>query len=474
MCNAPSHGLGSAGPKGSRWVMTELSIGSRCDVMVSDLSQDGAGIGRCGEAVVFVPGALPQERVLARLVHKGQRHWLSQLDQVLVASPERRRPPCSLASSCGGCSLQHLAPAAQARWKGDHVAQALQRIAAINHPVAPLMAAPIDLGYRNRAIIPLERRSDGQVRGGYYRRGSHRIVNLNQCPVLDPRIDALVEPIKADLAATDWPIDRDGHNGGGLRHLALRLGRRSGEMQITLISSHDRLPGLGTLARQWTNRWDGVVGVSLNLQPEATNVLMGPQTRLISGRATVRERFADLEFTIASDTFFQVFTEQAERVVPLLLDVLASADRPGLAIDAYCGIGTYSLPLAAAGWQVLGLEINPRSVDLAQRNAKANGLEQRCAFAACDVAGALAEHLPGADLLFIDPPRRGLDQEVVATILSATPRRLVYLSCNPATLARDLKPLVSSGRMELLLVQPIDFFPHTTHVETLVVLRRRP
>jgi len=453
--------------------MAELSVGGRCEVVIRDLSRDGQGIGRCGEAVVFVPGALPQERVVARLLHRARRHWLSQLDQILEPSPDRRRPPCILASTCGGCSLQHLDPAAQSRWKGDSVEQVLERIAGIRHPVAPALAAPDALAYRNRAIIPLERGSDGRVRCGYYRRGSHRIVNLNRCPVLDRRIDALVEPIKADLAATDWPIDRDCQRGGGLRHLALRVGRRSGEILITLISSHPRLPGLEGLANQWLERWDRVVGVTLNLQPRANNVLMGPQTRLIAGRATILDTFADQQLAIASDTFFQVFSEQAERVVPLLLQALAAHGQPGFAIDAYCGIGTYSLPLAAAGWQLLGLELNPQAVALAQRNAETNGLARRCLFQACDVADALAQHLARADLLFIDPPRRGLDQRVVSTILDAPPSLLVYLSCDPASLARDLKPLVGSGAMDVVLVQPLDFFPHTTHVETLVVLQRR-
>lgn len=453
--------------------MGDLAVGQRCEVRINDLSHDGQGIGRCGEAVVFVPGALPGERVLARLERQARRHWLSQLDQILEASPERRREPCILASRCGGCSLQHLDPAAQARWKQQSLADALQRIGSIHHPVAPLLEAGAALGYRNRAIIPLERLEDGRVRCGYYRRGSHRIVNLNHCPVLDPRIDALVEPIKTDLAGTDWPIDRDLHAGGGLRHLALRMGSRSGEILITLVSSHDQLPGLDAMARGWMERWSTVVGVTLNLQSRANNVLMGPDTRVLAGRGWVHEHFAGLDLAIATDTFFQVFSAQAERVVPLLQQVLARQPQPGLAIDAYCGIGTYSLPMAAAGWRVEGLELNPEAVALARRNAASNGLAALCRFDACDVGDALAERLPQADLLFLDPPRRGLDPAVVKVIGSQPPAQLVYLSCDPASLARDLTPLVNGGPMELQLVQPLDFFPHTTHVETLVVLRRR-
>lgn len=452
--------------------MGELAVGHRCEVLINDLAHDGQGIGRSGEAVVFVPGALPGERVRARLVRKARRHWLSQLDEILETSPERRREPCILASKCGGCSLQHVAPDAQAMWKRTAVANALQRIGGISHPVEPVLAASDPLGYRNRAIIPLERLDDGTIRCGYYKRGSHRIVNLNHCPVLDPRIDALVQPIKADLQATDWPIDRDCHAGGGLRHLALRVGRHTGEVLITLISSHDRLPGLADLAQRWMERWPEVVGVTLNLQPKANNVLLGPETRVIAGQRAIRERFGGHQLEIATDTFFQVFTEQAERVIPVLLEALGKQGEPGIAIDAYSGIGTYSLPMAAAGWRVEGLEVNPEAVLQAQRNAETNGLASLCSFHTCDVADALAERLPAADLLFLDPPRRGLDEAVVSTILANPPRQLLYLSCDPASLARDLAPLVNGGPYAVETVQPFDFFPHTTHVETLVVLKR--
>jgi 23S rRNA (uracil1939-C5)-methyltransferase len=452
--------------------MTEVAVGERCQVEITDLSHDGQGIGRCGAAVVFVPGALPGERVLALVLRRVRHHWSARLDRIDQASPYRQREPCILASRCGGCSLQHLQQEAQEHWKRRSVIDALERLAGISPAVESMIGAPNGLGYRNRAIIPLERDPLGRVRCGYYRRNSHQIVNLNHCPVLDDRLDALVAPIKADLAATDWPIDRDCRHGGGLRHLSLRLGVRTGELLITLISSHAALPGLAELARVWLERWPALVGVCLNLQPLATNLLMGSETRVVAGRGYVNEEFANLTYRIAADAFFQVFTEQAERVVPFLLRELEQAQPAGFAIDAYCGQGTYSLPMAAAGWDVLGLEVSHRAVNLAQQNARDNGLSDRCRFRSCDVAEGLAESLPRADLLFVDPPRRGLAQAVIQTVLQHPPRTLAYLSCDPASLARDLKELVGSGPFSLVLVQPFDFFPHTSHVETLVVLRR--
>jgi 23S rRNA (uracil1939-C5)-methyltransferase len=375
-----------------------------------------------------------------------------------------------VADRCGGCTLQALAPSAQQQWKQQRVATALQRIGGLDAPVRPLLAAPDDLGYRNRAVIPLELR-EGRLRAGYYQRGSHRIVNLNHCPVLDPRLDGLIAPLKADLEASDWPVDRHaGAPDGGLRHLALRVGSHSGEVLITLISAHGDLPGLEDLARFWLERWPALVGVCLNLQPDPGNRLMGAHTRVVAGRGELREAFAGLELMVAADSFFQVHTRQAERVVPLLFEALE--DVQGYLVDAYCGIGTFSLPLAAAGWRVLGLEQQGAAVALARRNAAANDLSDTTCFEEAVVGEVLAERLPGSDALFVDPPRKGLEGPALAAIVAGGPPRLLYLSCDPATQARDLALLVREGGYQLRWLQPIDFFPNTSHVETLAVLHR--
>ena len=446
-------------------------IGERFELDITDLGHDGQGVGRWQERVVFVPGALPEERVAVVVRRVQRRHLEAELQAVLVASPLRRRPPCILAERCGGCSLQHWQDGPQAHWKEQLVVQALRRIGGLDCAVAPLIAPETTLGYRNRATIPLERREgDGQLRAGYYRRGSHRIVNLNRCPVLDPRIDALIAPLKADLEASDWPVDVHLEQEGGLRHLALRVGHHSGEILITLISSHDELDGLEEIAAHWLERWPQVVGVCLNLQPLATNTLMGPETRLLAGRGFVRERFAGIGLSIAADTFFQVNTVQAERLVPLLLESFGPLEGQEL-IDAYCGIGTFSLPLAAAGARVLGLESHLASVEQARANAAANGLN-RASFEQAEVGASLVERLGAIDGLLLDPPRKGLPALLCAAIGATPPATVAYISCNPATLARDLALLTGEGRLRVERVQPIDFFPQTSHVETLAVLKR--
>lgn len=460
-----------------------LLVGAQLELSIDGLSHDGQGVGRIDQQVVFVPGVLPGERVRVRLLHQARRHMVAERLEILESSPDRRRAPCILAERCGGCSIQHLSAQAQAHWKEDRVRQALSRIGGLQVSVLPILRdedegtgeGMVGFGYRNRATIPLERQVDGRLRAGFYRAGSHRIVNMNHCPVLDPRLDALIEPLKADLEASDWPVDANLSGDGGLRHLALRIGRRSGECLITLISSHRELPGLEAMAGSWMERWPEVVGVCLNLQPKATNTLMGPETEVIVGRDWISDGFAGLRFRIGSDTFFQIHPVQAERVVSLLLEVLPSPEAiGGRVLDAYCGVGTFSLPLARAGHHVLGIEQQERSIDQARRNALSNGLEERCRFQAGDVAVLLQESLQGVKALVLDPPRKGLEPAVLAIIEAAPPQVVVYISCDPSTLARDLAQLCrEGGPYRLQRVQPIDFFPQTSHVETVAVLERQ-
>jgi 23S rRNA (uracil1939-C5)-methyltransferase len=443
--------------------------------LVSGLAHDGRGVIRLNDGVAFVEAVLPDERVRVRLQQRSRRRLEAELQERLSAADVRCRPACILADVCGGCSLQHLQIAAQRSWKREKLMETLQRLGGLTDlsgRVPPTLHGGEGLGYRNRAILPLERTEAGRLRAGYYRKGSHRIVNLNHCPVLDPRLDGLIAPLKQELEASGWPVDRHLSGGGGLRHLALRIGHHSGEILITLVSSGLALPGLSERAEQWLRRWPEVVGVGLNVQDRPSNVLMGADTVSVAGRPVLEERFAGLTYSIGPDCFFQVNTPMAERVVPLLLQALPELPG-GRLVDAYCGIGTYSLPLAAAGWQVHGLELAASTLALAEVNARRNRLEGRTRFSAGAVRDLLAEAIHGADALLLDPPRKGLEAGVLTVILAAPPATLLYLSCDPATLARDLASLCGEGGpYRLEQAQPLDFFPQTSHLETLVTLRR--
>lgn len=447
-----------------------LVVRQIAELTITGLSHDGAGVGRLdGGEVVFVPQLLPGERARIQIVARARKHLIGAVLERLHSSEDRRQPPCILADHCGGCALQHQRYDAQLQSKQLQLEQALSRIAQLDLAIEPIVASPDDLGYRNRAVIPLERSSTGVFRAGYYRRGSHRIVNMNRCPVLDPRLDALIEPLKRELDATDWPVDRHLEAQGGLRHLSLRIGAHSGEILITLIASNGAIADLEQRAEAWLQRWPNVVGVMLNLQPEPGNRLFGPNSRLIAGRPWLLERFCGLDFELECDTFFQVNTQQAERVVPLLLEALGPS--PRRVIDAYCGVGSFTLPLAAAGHRLIGLELHPASIARAEQNALRNGLAASVRFVQGTVATLIKEQLAqNPDAVLVDPPRKGLEAAVTQALCQQPVGQLLYLSCDPATLARDLGLLCSNAGYRVERVQPLDFFPNTSHVETLVVL----
>ena len=453
---------------------SEPRPGLTIEVESVDLDRDGKGLARWNNWVIVVPDLLPGERATVQLQQRQRSRWLSRRVELISVSEVRRRPPCILADDCGGCTLQRLDDPAQTRWKEQQIQQTMQRIGGINlAPAAPLVDADRCFGYRNRALIPLKRDQNGRLKAGYFRPRSHKIVNLNHCPVLDPRLDALLEPIKKDLDAGGWPADHDLIDAQGLRHLGLRLASATGDVLITLISSHGQLPGLQDLAQTWVQRWPEVKGVCLNLQPKANNLVLGRTTHCLAGSPTIEEQFCGIKLSLSSTTFVQVNTSQAERIVQRLTDWLSFQCDGGTVVDAYCGVGTIALPLAKAGFHVQGLELNPDSVEQARLNAMHNGLSSRCEFHPGDVADLLASQLENCQALVLDPPRRGLDRRVVASILEQPPEVLAYLSCDPATQARDLKELLAPlGPYELETLQPVDFFPQTTHLESLALMKR--
>jgi 23S rRNA (uracil1939-C5)-methyltransferase len=404
-------------------------------------------------------------------VHVKPNYANGKLHQLLEPSPHRIRPHCIVADKCGGCQWQHIAPEYQQLAKHNLVVQALERIGGFpNPPVAPILTADSSLAYRNKATYPLKRSATGQVQAGYYQKGSHQLINLNQCPVQDSRLNPLLAEIKQDIEQLGWSVYDEHRHQGRLRHLSLRIGRRTGEMLLTLVSTDWNLKNLEVQAQKWLTRYPKLVEVCVNRNPNRTNAIFGDETRCIAGHPYLREEFGGLQFQLRSETFFQVNTEAAEALLDVIVEQLALQGDEVL-VDAYCGIGTFTLPLAQRVRQAIGLEVQPTSVEQAQLNAQLNGIGN-----VIFKAGAVESLLPqlgiAPDVVLLDPPRKGCDRTVIETLLQAKPRRIVYVSCKPATLARDLKLLCQTGSYHLTHVQPADFFPQTSHVECAAFLVR--
>jgi 23S rRNA (uracil1939-C5)-methyltransferase len=445
--------------------------GEVIEVEITDLSDTGDGVGRFEQRVVFVPDTVPGDRTLVRLVHVKPKYAHGQLEQIVQRSPERIRASCIVADKCGGCQWQHINYNYQLVAKQNQVIQALERIGGfVNPPVEPVLVAESSLAYRNKVTYPLGISATGQVQAGYYQKGSHQLINLNQCPVQDSRLNPLLAEVKLDIQQRGWSIYNEQRHQGLIRHLGLRIGRRTGEMLLTLVVKDWNLPGIKTQAQEWLQRYPQLMGVSLNQNSDRTNAIFGNETRCIAGIPYLREKFAGLEFQVRPDTFFQVYTETAEALLQVIQSEL-NLQGHEVVVDAYCGIGTLTLPLAKQVHQVIGLEVQSAAVEQAILNARQNGINN-----VTFQVGTVEKNLPNLgiipDVVLLDPPRKGCEANVIKTLLELKPSRIVYVSCKVATLARDLKLLCKDELYTVTRVQPADFFPQTAHVEAAAFLVR--
>lgn len=448
----------------------EWQQGSLIEIEISDLSNSGDGVGKYQGKAVFVPDTVTGDRVTVRLVNVKPQYAYAKLHQLLQPSPHRIRPRCIVANKCGGCQWQHIDYNYQLAAKTEGVIQTLRRIGGFSEPkVAEIIPSSDSLGYRNKATYPLGRSTTGKLQAGYYRKGSHQLINLNQCPIQDSRLDPILAEIKQDIQQQGWSTYNEKKHRGQLRHLSLRIGRNTGEMLITLVSTNKQLKGISDLAKVWLKRYPSLVGINLNHNPKKTNVIFGEETECIAGRSYLAEIFADLKLQLRADTFFQINTKTTEKLLKLLIDRLKLRGNEIL-IDAYCGIGTFTLPLAKKVETAIGIEVQPQAIEQALFNAKLNNINN-VSFHVGKVENILPNLTVKPDLVILDPPRKGCDLILCETLLRTLPSRLIYISCQPATLARDLKLLISKGNYELTSIQPIDFFPQTAHVECIADLR---
>ena len=445
-----------------------IQQGNLVELEITDISNDGNGVGRIDNHVVFVPDTLTGDRLKARLVRVKKKYSQGKLQELISPSPERIRPRCIVADKCGGCQWQHVDYQYQLVAKRNLVIQTLQRIGGFSNPPVLEVIASNELGYRNKATYPLSISATGTLQAGYYQKGSHKLVNLNQCPIQDPRLNQLLAEIKQDLQKLGLPIYNEKNHQGALRHLGLRIGANTGEMLLTLVSKDRNLPGIEEQAQVWLQRYPNLVGVALNYNPHGGNVIFGKDTFLLGGRLYLKEIFAGLTLHLRPETFFQVNTPVAEALLDKIFTQLNLTGNE-VVVDAYCGIGTFTLPLAQKVQQVIGIESQATAVQQAQINAKLNHIinvqflkgKAEKLFPQLDVK---------PDLVFLDPPRKGCQREVIDVLLTLKPSRLVYVSCQSPSLARDLSLLCQDGVYQLTVVQPADFFPQTPHIECVAFL----
>lgn len=441
------------------------------ELEIDGLGHEGEGVGRFSGFTLFVPGALPAERVRARVTEVRRNFGRADLAAVLRPGPDRVEPPCPVYAACGGCQLQHLAYPAQLRAKTRRVQDALERIGRLTGvPVHPTLGMADPWHYRNKAQFPVGL-AGGRLVAGPYAAGSHRIVEVDTCLIQHPTANAAQATV-VELARSLGvpPYDESTHT-GVLRHVLVRV-TGAGLAMVILVTNGPRLPQGRRLTEGLIERLPEVVSVWQNINSRRTNVALGEESILLAGGDGIIEEIEQLKFRISPRSFLQVNPIQVEILYGKAVEYLQPL-AGGDVVDVYCGIGTISLLLLRAGVRhVYGVEEVPEAVADARANAALNGYTDAAQF----LAGPAERLLPQLqqrgvrpDAVVFDPPRRGCDPAVLAAAAAMAPRRLVYVSCNPTTLARDLGWLQEHG-YRTVQVQPVDMFPHTAHVECVAQL----
>ncbi|MCD9024629.1 23S rRNA (uracil(1939)-C(5))-methyltransferase RlmD [Cohnella silvisoli] len=449
-----------------------------CDIV--GLTHEGEGVGRVEGYTLFVRGALPEEKVRAEVVSIGKSFGKARMTELLVTSSGRRDAPCPIYDTCGGCQLQHLDYAEQLRWKRQHVVDNLVRIGKLAVAgedggegviVHPVIGMNDPWRYRNKAQVPIGF-GDGGLIGGFYEQGSNDIVEMDACLIQQEENEVLVRAVKEAARLLDISAYNRSTGHGLLRHVVVRHARTTGQRMVVLVTNGANIPHVQELVGLIREKVPGVASVCQNVNTAVTPVVFGEQTRVLWGEDVIYDDIAGIQFAISPRSFFQVNPEQTERLYSKAVEY-ASLTGEEIVVDAYCGAGTISLFLARYARRVYGVEIIPEAVEDARRNALLNGIHN-VEFA----VGAAEVVMPRwqadgitPDVIVVDPPRKGCDPALISTMLELRPERIVYVSCNPSTLARDLK-LLEDGGYRAVEVQPVDMFPHTGHVECVVGICR--
>ncbi len=446
------------------------------ELTIEDISSEGLGIGHANGMAVFVKDAVVGDRIIARVVKVRKNYAYGRLEKLLSPGPDRVEPLCPAARQCGGCQIQEMSYEAQLRLKERKVRENLARIGGI-HPdegaFQPILGMKDPWHYRNKAQFPVGRSRDGRIITGFYAGRTHSIIDNRHCEIGIDENRCILDAVISWMEESGVSPYNEADGTGQIRHVMTRAGFSTGELMVVIVAAvsklkdEDELVGKLLGAVQNRNRFE-ISGIVLNINKKRTNVILGRENRVLYGKDYIEDCIGPLRYRIFAGAFYQVNPEQTAVLYQTALDYAALTGSETV-WDLYCGTGTISLFLAQRAGHVIGVEVIPEAVENARENARLNHIDN-CEFIA-GKAEELAGQVPGADVIVVDPPRKGLDPVVTDTILRVSPDRIVYVSCDSATLARDLAVFVQGG-YQIRKIQPVDQFCHTVHVETVVLMSK--
>lgn len=441
----------------------------RLTVTIEDLTHDGNGVAKVDGYPLFIAGALPQELVQVHVLKVLKNYGFAKVLEILEPSADRVTAPCNYFVQCGGCQLQHLSYEGQLKWKQRMVENVMKRLGKIDAPVLPVKGMDEPWHYRNKSQIPFAQGEIAPI-AGFYKTKSHTIVDMERCLIQTEEADVMMTDFKRELTTLGIrPYNEETHK-GMLRHVVIRKGRATNEVMVVVVTTARKFLQAEATVTKIRELVPNVTSIVQNINPNKTNVIFGDETVTLWGKDVIEDTIGDVRFEISARSFYQVNPIQTEVLYKQALDYAQLTGNERV-IDAYCGIGTISLFLAKKAKHVMGVEIVPQAIEDAKRNAELNGFTNTYF-----EAGPAEEIIPRwykegkeADVLVVDPPRKGCDEALLNTIIEQKPKRVVYVSCNPATLARDLR-ILEDGGYQTQEIQPVDMFPHSTHCEAVALL----
>lgn len=441
---------------------------------IEDMGVDGEGIGHVNGCTLFVKDALIGDVITAKVMKMKKNYGYARMMEILTPSPDRVEPKCAYHKQCGGCQIQALSYEKQLEYKKKKVLNNLTRIGGLNNlPEFDLIGMEEPYCYRNKAQFPFGTDKSGEVVTGFYAGRTHSIISNTKCYLGVEENEQILEIVLAHLKRYNIPAYDELTGKGLLRHVLIRKGFTTGELMVCFILNGTRMPGMQELVEELI-KIPGMTSITINVNTKQTNVIMGTEMRSVWGQDYITDYIGNVKYQISPLSFFQVNPIQTRNLYERALEY-ADVDGGETVWDLYCGIGTISLFLAQRAKQVYGVEIIPQAIEDAKRNAAINGFTNAEFY-----VGKAEEVLPkkyreegvSADVIVVDPPRKGCDEALLQTMVQMKPKRIVYVSCDSATLARDLKYLVSEG-YEVMKGTVVDQFPHTVHTECVIKLQRK-
>lgn len=436
------------------------------DVEIIDINSQGMGVCKPDNYVVFVREGLIGDKLSIKLIKANKKYGIGIIEKIIESSKDRVESFCPYGKQCGGCDFTNLDYNAQLKFKKEKVRETLKRIGGIDTDLDIIPSSHI-YNYRNKAQFPAEE-INGKLRFGFYRKKSHSIIPIKSCPIQHEKINEIFPVVEDFLNKKGIPAYNEKTGKGVVRHLYIRYGFHTGEMMICLVINKNHFKEEKSFINL-LKKYDYVKSAYINFNTRDTNVIMGEKSRLIYGTDFIEDTIGEYKYKISLKSFYQVNPYQTAKLYDKVLEFLGN-ENMGQVVDAYCGIGTITLPLSQSAKKVYGIEIVPEAIKDANLNKEINGITNVEFILGKSEEIIYEDRFRNIDTLVVDPPRKGLDEKFIASILENLPKKIVYVSCDVGTLARDLKILSSDYKVDK--VTAVDQFCHSLHVETVVLMSR--